>query len=120
MSSAKESSTITKKISELAKVIRSKNASPFLSTIDFFFDDQEYRLVRDSGALERQRVAVLLRIPVSSILGIHFHDVARGVKISVIKAGGVASGDPDCTDVFGAQQYIPLLSLEIPVREGVP
>jgi len=47
-------------------------------------------------------------------LGIFFVDEARGIKITVPKPGGVASGDPDCRDIYGAQYYIPLLDVEIP------
>jgi hypothetical protein len=103
-------------VTELASVIRSKNASPFLSTVDMFFDRENYELVRDCGVLTPPGVAGLLRIPPEDVIGIFFHDVACGVKISFVKAGHVASGDPECTDVFGAQQYIPMLDLRIPVR----
>ncbi len=105
-----------KQLAQLAKVIRSKNAGPFLSTIDFFFDDEEYKLVRDSNVLTVERVAAQLHVPLSDVVRIQCLDAARGVKITVTKPDAIASGDPGCTDVFGAQQYIPLLSLEFPVE----
>jgi hypothetical protein len=38
------------KLKDLATVIRSKNASPFVLTIDIFFDDDEkYNLVKKSN-----------------------------------------------------------------------
>ncbi len=106
----------TRKIRELARVIRSKNAGPFYSTIDLFFDDDaSYRLVRDSGVLTPRRVAELWRIPEEDVVGIMSMDGARGIKITIVKPGRVASGDPDTVDVFGCQQYVPVLELEIPV-----
>lgn len=106
----------TVKLTELARVIRSKNAGPFYSTIDLFFDDQErYRLVRDSGVLTKERMAALWKIPVADVVGIMSMDAARGIKITIVKPGHVASGDLDSADVFGCQQYVPILDLEIPV-----
>lgn len=108
----------TVNIRELAKVIRSKNAGPFLTTIDLFFDsDEKYRLVRDSGLLTRERVAQLYRIPVEDVVGVFHYDAARGIKVTTVKPGRVASGDPESADVFGAQQYTPLLALEVPLPE---
>ena len=47
-------------------------------------------------------------------MGIFFIDEARGIKITLPKSEGVAIGDPDCRDIYGAQYYIPLLDVEIP------
>lgn len=102
-------------LSKLARVIRSKNASPFLVTIDVFFDDEaKYEAVRGSGRLNPDHVASFLRIPVSDILRIQFLDSARGVKISLLKPGHLASGDPEVADVLGCQVYVPLLAMEFP------
>jgi len=106
---------MTVPLSSLCRVFRSKNASPFLTTIDLFFDDKSrYDRVKNSGALAPAAIAARLRIPVPSVLGIHSQDEAMGIKITVIKLGAHASGDPESADVFGAQQYIPLLDLPVP------
>jgi hypothetical protein len=102
------------KITEVAK-IRSKNASPFLTTIDMFFEDRSsYELVKNSGVISKKTVAQLYNIPEEDVTNICYHPEARGIKITIIKQGGIASGDAEVTDGFGCQQYIPLLSLEIP------
>ena len=101
-------------LSSLCRVFRSKNASPFLTTIDLFFDSKDkFALVKGSDSLKPATLAARLGVAESSILGIHSQEEALGIKITMIKPGGYASGDPESADVFGAQQYIPLLDLPI-------
>jgi hypothetical protein len=86
-----------------------------MNTIDIFFNmDEPYRRVRDSGVLTKELVAELYHINPEEVLGIFFVDKARGIKITVPKPYGVASGDPDCRDIYGALYYIPFLDVEIP------
>jgi len=103
------------KLHDLATVLRSKSAGPFMNTIDIFFDaDEAYRRVRDSRILSKDLVARLYDISPEEVLGIFFVDEARGIKITVPKPDRVASGDPDCRDIYGALYYIPLLDIDIP------
>jgi len=46
--------------------------------------------------------------------GIYSVDAAKGIKITIPKPVGMACGDPECRDLFGTQQHIPLLDIEIP------
>jgi hypothetical protein len=103
------------KLQELATVLRSKSAGPFMNTMDIFFDqDESYTRVRDSGILTKQLVAELYRIKPEDVVGIFFVDQVRGIKITVPKPSNVASGDPQCRDLYGASFYIPLLDIDIP------
>jgi hypothetical protein len=103
------------KLHELATVLRSKSAGPFRNTIDVFFDEEgPYRRVRNSGVLTRELVSRLYSVAPDDVIGIFFVDAARGIKITVLKPFGVASGDPECRDIYGAQYYIPLLDVDIP------
>ena len=103
------------KLSELAKVLRSKNAGPFLTTLDILFDAEEpYQRVRDSGVLTKEYIAKLYGISPEEVLGIYSVDAARGIKITIPKPVGMACGDPEGRDLFGAQQHIPLLDIKIP------
>ena len=46
------------KLWEVTKLVRSKNAGPFVLTFDIMFDDPDvYEKVRDSGALNKKLVA---------------------------------------------------------------
>jgi len=103
-----------RKLSELAKVIRSKNAGPFELTFDVMFDDpQTYARVRDSGILGGELMQRLYRVDANEILSTHFFDPALSFKVTIARK--VGSGTVGDTDVFGAQQHAPLLEVEIPV-----
>lgn len=108
--------TNTVPLSSLCCVLRSKNASPFLTTIDLFFDEKsKYELARSSDALKPANLAGRLGVPECSILGVHTHEEALGIKITMVKRGGYASGDPENADVFGTQQHVPLLDLPVAI-----
>lgn len=100
------------KLGEIAKVIRSKNAGPFKLTLDLLFEDEEaYRKVKNSGAINRKMIAALYKIKPEDVEGIFFIDEVLGIKITFLKK--IPSDDPACEDVYGAQQHVPLLDLEL-------
>lgn len=103
------------KLCELATVLRSKNAGPFRTTFDIFFATEDsYLRVKNSEALTKEYIAALYQIASQDVYGIFYVDAARGIKITIEKPLDMASGDAHCRDLFGAQQHIPLLSVEIP------
>jgi hypothetical protein len=97
---------------EITKLIRSKNAGPFELTFDVIFKDREsYERVRDAGVLSAQWFAKTYRLAPEVVSVIHY-DAANAIKITIPRP--VISGDISDTDVFGWQQYGPLVDLEIP------
>jgi hypothetical protein len=102
------------KLSELAKTIRSKNAGVDKITFDIIFQGVEnYELVKRSRVLTRATVARLYRIPESRISDFVEFDPAFAIKFSIYRER--PSGSPGDADIFGAQQYAPLLDVEVPV-----
>jgi len=102
-----------KKITEIARVIRSKNAGPFELTLDIIFNDSvTYETVKKGGALTPEKIARLYRIPVEDILNFCYVDAAYAGKATIPRM--ISSGSIGDSDVFGAQQHAPLLNLEIP------
>lgn len=100
------------KLMDLATVIRSKNASPFITTLDLFFEDKEnYAQVKSSGVLTEDLIAKLYKMPIEDVLGVWFVDDCQGIKISILKHH--PSDHPLSTDLYGAQQNAPLLDIEI-------
>jgi hypothetical protein len=100
------------KLWELARLVRSKNAGPFVLTFDVMFDsDEKYRRVRDAGVLTPAVVARLYRTRLEDIRLFHCDNV-HAIKFSLSRA--VVSGDLNDGDVFGGQQYAPVLDLDIP------
>lgn len=100
------------KLSDLARVIRSKNAGPFLFTFDIIFADLEtLERVRGSGSLTQEVVARLYGVASGEIVDFAYYPMARAVKFSIYRP--LPSGARFDTDVYGAQQHAPLLSLPI-------
>lgn len=100
------------KLSQLAYIIRSKNAGPFYITLDILFpDDKSYQRVKASGAITREAIAKLYRLPENEI-DIYFYDNAAGIKITYPRHA--SAGDFYDTDCYGAQQHAPLLDILIP------
>jgi hypothetical protein len=101
------------KLSELAAGLSSKNAGNFHLTFDMVFEsDETYRRVLDSGVLTPDVIAAAYGVDASEVISIIAFDPGYAIKINMRRR--TASGDPGETDVFGAQQYAPLLDLEIP------
>ena len=103
------------KLADALSVMRSKNAGPFLTTLDLLFKDRgAYKKVKQMNLITKEEMGKIFRVMPEQIVGIHFVDPILAVKITLRKAEGKASGDPGCADMFGAQQHIPLYDLVIP------
>lgn len=101
-------------LSELAKTIRSKNAGVDKITFDVIFRERkDYDLVRRSGALSRAAVCKILNVPDSRISDHVEFDPGLAIKFTIYRKA--PSGSPGDPDIFGSQQYGPLLGVEIPV-----
>ncbi|MBV8768093.1 MAG: DUF4387 domain-containing protein [Hyphomicrobiales bacterium] len=101
-----------RKLFDLAKTIRSKNAGVDRITFDVIFTDRaSYDLVCRSGALSRESVCRIFGIPSTRITDhVHF-DPALAIKFTISRT--MPSGSPGDGDIFGSQQYGPLLDVEV-------
>jgi hypothetical protein len=100
------------KLRDIARVVRGKNAGALYLTLDVMFeDDATYKRVRDSGVLSPRALAPLFGVTDNEVAIIPF-DVARAIKITVPRR--VRSGSAGDTDVYGAQQHVPLMNLDVP------
>lgn len=101
-----------RKLVEIAKTIRSKNAGVDKITFDVIFRDRsDYEMVRQSKALTRETVAAIYGIPDDRISDFVEYDPAFAIKFTIYRDRPSGSaGDPD---IFGAQQYAPLMDIEI-------
>jgi hypothetical protein len=99
------------KLSDIAQVIRSKNAGPRRMTLDIMFgSDADYQRVAQSPALGAANIGRLYGVPADQVTIIPY-PVGRAIK--VVTARRVMAGDPGDQDVYGAQQHAPLLGIEI-------
>jgi hypothetical protein len=101
------------RLSELAKTIRSQNAGVDKITFDIIFADRaNYERVKRAGVLTRERVAALYRIPTERICDFVEFDPGNAIKFTIYRL--TPSGSPGDPDIFGSQQYAPLLDIEVP------
>ena len=100
------------KLTELADIIRSKNSGPYELTLDVMFKTQgDFERVLKSGAINEKVICHLYRITPDKIVSIVSFPPAKAIKVTIVRP--ICSGDPGETDVYGAQQHAPLLSLEV-------
>jgi hypothetical protein len=105
----------SEKLATLAKTIRSKNAGVNLITFDIIFAERStYERVKAARVLTRETVARLYRIAPERISDFVEFDPANAIKFTIYRLR--PSGSPGDPDIFGAQQYAPLLDIEVPVR----
>ena len=102
----------TTTLGDLARFITSKNAGPFLVTVDIVFpDDKSYRRVQALDLLTPDSVASRYGRSPEDVVGIHYFDPARAIKVTMKRS--VPAGSPGDTDVYGAQQHVPLMNMEV-------
>jgi len=101
------------KLSTLAKTIRSKNAGVDLITFDIIFTDRAvYERVKRAGVLTRDSVCRLYRLAPERIADFVEFDPGNAIKFTIYRLR--PSGSPGDPDIFGAQQYAPLLDVDVP------
>jgi hypothetical protein len=99
------------KLGELSRLIRSKNAGPFELTFDIMFDDPAaFERVRASGALTREVIAAIYRLPAEQVRFFIVPD-ALAFKASIPRPR--FQSDVLDSDNHGGQQYAPLIDIEI-------
>lgn len=104
------------KLVDLAKTIRSKNAGVDKTTFDIIFRDKEnYELVKRSGILTKETICKIYGIPEERISDFVAFDPGYAFKFTLYRSR--PSGSAGESDIFGSQQYAPLLDIEIPVEE---
>ncbi len=107
----------TRRLIDLAKVVRSKNAGPFELTFDIMFDDSaKYEHVKKSGVINAHRIAEIYGVRLDDVLVCRPYDPAVAFKVTIRRP--VGSGDITDRDVYGCQQHVPLMSIEVPAQSA--
>lgn len=100
------------RLRDIAKLIRTKNAGPFQLTLDVMFPDRaSYDHVVASGVIDIPAMARFFGVPEADV---RLFNYAPGHAIKVTVPRTVTCGDPADTDLFGGQQFGPLVDLEVP------
>jgi hypothetical protein len=99
------------RLRDVASLIRSKNAGPFVLTVDILFESEEtYHAVVSSELFTQERIASLLRLSEDDVRFVPY-PAGRAVKVSFPRY--TVAGSPDDTDVAGGQQYAALVNWEL-------
>ncbi|MCJ8322997.1 MAG: DUF4387 domain-containing protein [Rhizobiales bacterium] len=102
----------TRKLVDIAKTIRSKNAGVDKITFDIIFEtEQDYRMVLKSRSITRASISKLYSLRQDRITDFEEFDPAFAIKFTILRDR--PSGSPGDPDIFGAQQYAPLMDIEI-------
>jgi Domain of unknown function (DUF4387) len=100
------------RLADLTVICRSKNAGPFLLTLDAVCRDAEaYSRIRRSGVINAATIGRAYSVDPADVRIVEF-PLANAFKVNLPRL--VSSGDAADTDVYGAQQHVPLMDLEIP------
>lgn len=103
-------------LTDVAAVIRSKNAGPYELTLDIMFKEEKaYLYIKKLNFFNAELISQLYDVTADKITNITYFDPALAVKITMIRP--IVSGSFGDTDVYGAQQYAPLLAIKLPMTE---
>ncbi|KAJ4327252.1 hypothetical protein N0V84_002382 [Fusarium piperis] len=107
-----------KVLSDLCRILRSKNAGPYEITIDAIFDSEaDYHAIKSSGLLSPTNVSKALGIPKEDIIWIGFFDPAMAFKVTIprVRSGKKKSaGGFMESDIHGSQEHLGLSNLKLP------
>jgi hypothetical protein len=99
------------RLTEIARVIRSKNAGPTVLTLDLMFNDEAgFRRACESAALTPAAIGKLYAQPAAKVEVLAY---PPALAIKIVMPRRIVSGDPGDSDVYGAQQHGPMLALEL-------
>lgn len=102
------------RLTEIAKVIRSKNAGPYELTLDIICQEPAvYAILKEKQVINRRLIADLYSISPEDVLHVIYFDPAKAVKITMRRR--IPSGAFGESDIYGAQQHAPLLLLEFDI-----
>jgi hypothetical protein len=109
----------TRRLLDMAVVIRSKDAGINRLTFDIIFTSAaNYEAALRSNVFHKAHVARILDLPLEQVVGTFFVDACNAIKVSIDRPNISASVDE--TDVFGAQQQSVIERLSIPVYVKAP
>jgi len=99
---------------DLAVVLRSKNAGPFLMTIDVMLPDRaSFLRVATSPAFSVETISSAYGVDAREVRVIPVEEI-NTVKVTLPRmVGERGSGSPGDTDVYGAQHHGPLIDIEV-------
>ena len=99
------------KLVDICNIIRSKNSGPYELTLDIIFKSQEeFNMICEKKIINENLICNIYRIKKEDIINIVEFNPANAIKVTIKRP--IASGNLGESDVYGAQQHAPLLTVE--------
>ncbi|MBI2735196.1 MAG: DUF4387 domain-containing protein [Rhodospirillales bacterium] len=99
-------------VGDVAAFVTSKNAGPYKLTLDIVFSTAaDYERFVGQAGLDREAIAAIYGIPLADVLDVIHFAPAFAVKIALRRR--ITAGAPGDSDVYGAQQHVPLMQHRI-------
>jgi Domain of unknown function (DUF4387) len=103
-------------ITDLATLVRSKNAGPFVISLDLVFPDAAtYSAVRDSHAVTRESIADLYALPLGRVSEVIEYPAANAIKVNILREQPAGSFGE--RDIYGSQHGGLLERLQVPMPQ---
>lgn len=100
------------KLKDIADIIRSKNAGPYILTFDIIFTNSNvYQKIKKKNIINKELIKKLYHISEKEILDIIYFDAALAIKFNLKRP--ICSGNFGDRDIYGAQQHSPLLEVDV-------
>ena len=98
-------------IGDIARYVRSKNAGPFVLTIDLFCDAQEqYEQLKSSQAVQAEAIAQVYHVAPDLVRIFYLPDL-NVIKITLPRPH--IQGERYENDMHAGQQYVRILDLQV-------
>ena len=99
------------KLVDICNIIRSKNSGPYELTLDIIFKSKEkFNMIWKKKIINENLICNLYRIKKEDIINIVEFNPANAIKVTIKRP--IAPGNLGESDVYGAQQHAPLLTVE--------
>jgi hypothetical protein len=96
---------------DISARVRSKNAGPYVVTIDVFcVDDEQFQAVESGVRQGLTEIAAMYGVDESDVC---FYAVPSIHAVKVTLPRRSPAGSPDDDDIYGAQLHAPLMRLEL-------
>lgn len=104
------------KLQDVARTIRSKNAGSFMITVEIIFSEPKYyNYIKENQLITREIIADKYNLPIEQVTDFCYYDAGLGIKANFKRE--IPSGGAGESDVYGCQQYAPLLNIDFPKWE---
>lgn len=99
-------------LTDIATVVRSKNAGPHRLTLDIIFGDSAtLEQVLRGGSLSPDKVAEIYGLTEKELSSWYIFRAGHALKFTFIRP--IRQGSEGETDIYGAQQHAPLMSMSV-------